>query len=143
LSKIGRLTLLSGLFETICIPSAVLQEIRAIDKAEINLSEIDFKPIEITNRVAVLGLLGKLHQGEVEVMIGAIENGISTVVLDENAARNKAKQMGLTVTGTVGILLASQRRGLIDDVLQEVEALKHAGMYLSDKVLKRIQNTLG
>jgi predicted nucleic acid-binding protein len=48
LSKIGRLTLLSGLFETVCIPSAVLQEIRAIDKAEINLSDNVLKRIQNT-----------------------------------------------------------------------------------------------
>ena len=104
LSKIGRLQLLNHLFEAVYVPSAVLQEINEVGKSKVNFNQINFYPLEIVNRLAVLGLLGRLHLGEVEVMIGAIERNIQTVVLDDNAARNKAKQLGLDITGTLGIL---------------------------------------
>jgi predicted nucleic acid-binding protein len=53
-------------------------------------------------------------------MIGAIERNIQTVVLDDNAARNKAKQLGLDVTGTLGILQGAYKKGLVDDLEQEI-----------------------
>ena len=143
LSKIGLLHLLNKLFDAVYIPHAVIQEIQAINKTEmkINITEISFIPFEISNKIAVRGLLGRLHMGESEVMIGAIEKGITTVVLDESAARNKAKQLGLEVTGTLGILLKAQKHGLIEDVGQEIIKLKKAGMYLSDEITQRVLNT--
>jgi predicted nucleic acid-binding protein len=122
----------------------VLQEVQAIDKSEmeLKLSDITFERLNVTNKIAVRGLLGRLHQGEVEVMVGALEKGVLTVVLDESAARNKAKQLGLEVTGTLGILLKAHKQGLIDDVLQEIDKLKQEGMYLSDSIIEKIKRSL-
>lgn len=41
-------------------------------------------------------------------------------MLDENTARNKAKQLGLDVTGTLGILLRANKNGLIVNLEQEL-----------------------
>ena len=145
LGKIGRLHLLNDLFDTVYIPLAVLQEIQMAEKTEVelNLSSIMFQHLKVTNKVAVLGLLGRLHIGEVEVMVGAIESGIQQVALDDNAARNKAKQLGLDVTGTLGILLRAHANGLIVDLGQEILNLKRAGMYLSDDIVKKIMASHG
>lgn len=51
--------------------------------------------MEVSSRGAVLGLLGRLRLGEVKAIIGVIEKGIPLVVLDENTARNKAKQLAV------------------------------------------------
>ena len=144
LGKINRLDLLNRLFSKVYIPSAVLQEVQAIDKSqmELKLSDITFERLNVTNKIAVRGLLGRLHQGEVEVMVGALEKGVLTVVLDESAARNKAKQLGLEATGTLGILLKAHKQGLIDDVLQEIDKLKQEGMYLSDSIIEKIKSSL-
>ena len=100
LDKINRLYLLDMLFDVVYVPTAVLREVEAGTESNIisKLSQISYKQLAISNRVAVSSLLGRLHVGEVEVIIGAIENGIKTVVLDDNTARNKAKQLGLNVT---------------------------------------------
>ena len=144
LSKINRLSLLNQLFDKAYIPSAVIQEISAIDKADmdVDLTAIEYEQIVVTNRVAVLGMLGRLHAGEVEVIVGALEKGVSTVILDENAARNKAKQLGLTVTGTLGILLKAKKQGFIEDIFSEIDGLKNAGMYISDSVINKIKDAL-
>ena len=138
LNKIGRLHLLNDLFDTLYIPSAVLQQVQTVEKSELILNQISFNQLEVSNKVAVLGLFGKLHIGEVEVIVGAIENEIQTVLLDDNAARNKAKQLGLNVTGTLGILLRASKNRLITDLEQEVNNLKSAGMYLSPEIISKI-----
>ena len=106
------------------------------------LSETTFKQLEVANRIAVCGLLGRLHLGEVEIMVGALEKGISLVILDESTARDKAKQLGLDVTGTLGVLLNARKRGLVEDIFEEIEKLKQEGMYLSDSVVERIRKSL-
>jgi len=138
LGKIGRLHLLNKIYGTVYIPSAVLQEIQEVGKTKIDLTQVNFKQLEVANKIAVLGLLGRLHVGEVEVMVGAVEKGIKRVVLDETTARNKAKQLGLDVIGTLGILLEARKMGLVDDLPQELVNLKSAGMYLSDGLLTKI-----
>ncbi|MCL1917554.1 MAG: DUF3368 domain-containing protein [Peptococcaceae bacterium] len=132
--------MLNKLFDKIYIPCAVLQEITEIDKPEmkIDLSGLSFIPLDIANKMMVGGLLGRLHIGEAEVMIGAIEKGIGLVVLDENLARNKAKQFGLEVTGTLGILLKARKHGLIEEISEEISKLENAGMYLSEELIKQV-----
>ena len=55
----------------------------------------------------------KLHDGEVEVMILAQEQKADLVIIDDNAAKKAAKYLGLTVTGTLGVLLKAKRQGRI------------------------------
>ena len=138
LSKINRLYLLNKLFDKVYIPAAVVNEIQAVGKEQVNLSDISFDILQVTNQVAVRGLLGRLHLGEIEVMIGAIEKNIRVVVLDENLARNKAKQLDLEPTGTLGILLKAKKQGLITDIEAEIINLKNAGMHISDNLIEKI-----
>jgi len=142
LSKIGRLQLLNNLFETVYVPSAVLQEIDEVGKPKVRLNQLNFQQLEVVNKLAILGLIGRLHMGEVEVVVGAIEQNIQTVVLDDNAARNKARQLGLDVIGTLGILSGAYKKDLIDDLEQEIINLKRAGMFLSDVIVRKILSSV-
>jgi len=142
LSKIGRLQLLNKLYRTVYIPFAVLQEISDIGKPIVDLSQLTYQQLNVTNELAMLGLLGRLHNGEVEVMIGAIEHNIKTVILDDNVARNKARQLGLDVTGTLGILLEAYKKDLLDDLEKEIASLKRVGMFLSDDICKKIMSSI-
>jgi len=126
LSKIDRIQILNGLFDRVFMPKAVLEEV-SVHKSEgreSRLDKISYEVLEVNNRTAVLGMLGRLHIGEVEVMIGAIEQGIRTVILDDGYARNKAKLLGLEVTGTLGLLL----RAFFD--MAELKAETHEPMYM-------------
>jgi len=133
LEGIGRLTILNHLFSKVNIPCAVLEEINGL-----NLNHISYSQIYISNKQMAMGLLGGLHLGEVEVMVGAIENGVQSVVLDDNAARNKAKQLGLTVTGTLGVLRRARNIGVISDLGQDITKLRANGMYLTVELVRRV-----
>ena len=143
LSKIGRLQLLNSLFKKVYVPIAVIQEVQGAGKQNIKFDQIKFHQLEIVNKLAVQGLLGKLHIGEAEVMIGAIEQGIQSVVLDDSAARGKAKQLGLDIVGTLGILLAASKKGILSNLEQEITNLRNAGMYLSDELITKIMLSHG
>lgn len=83
-------------------------------------------------------MLGRLHLGEAEVIIGAIEKNLKTVVLDESSARNKAKQLSLEPTGTIGVLMKAKHLGLLDNIEAEIKNLKNVGMHLSDELISKI-----
>ncbi|MCL2405202.1 MAG: hypothetical protein FWC92_06615, partial [Defluviitaleaceae bacterium] len=74
LEGIGRLATLNNLFSKVHIPCAVLDEVKGL-----NLNHISYSQIYITNKQLAMGLLGGLHLGEVEVMVGAIENSVQNV----------------------------------------------------------------
>ena len=82
----------------------------------------------------------KLHAGEVEVMQLAQENPTADlVVLDDNAAKKTAKFLGLTVTGTLGILLKAKARGIIEYVMPLLSQIQANGFYISDEVLALVR----
>lgn len=75
----------------------------------------------------------KLHAGEVEIMILAQEQKADLVIIDDNAAKKTAKYLGLTVTGTLGILLKAKRKKIVPRVDALLAEMKRNGFYLDSK----------
>jgi predicted nucleic acid-binding protein len=145
LSKINRLHLLTDLFSEIHIPEGAWNEaIRKPDDVTNDLIEMrnsgKFTVFNVQNRIAVSALIGRLHLGEVEVMIGAGELEISKVILDDGYARSKAKQMGLSVTGTLGILITARQAGILTDISIDIDNLISIGFRISESLLKQINS---
>lgn len=81
----------------------------------------------------------KLHDGEVEVMILAQEEDkADLVIIDDNAAKKTAKYLGLTVTGTIGVLLKAKRNGIIQEIRPVLDEMKRNGFYISNSLEQRI-----
>jgi predicted nucleic acid-binding protein len=72
-----------------------------------------------------------LGPGESEAISLALEIGAQWVILDERPARRLAQALGLPVIGTLGVLLASKRRGLLPAVRPCVDALVNFGFHIS------------
>ncbi|HLL73696.1 MAG TPA: DUF3368 domain-containing protein [Pyrinomonadaceae bacterium] len=72
-----------------------------------------------------------LDEGEAEAIALASEQG-HTIVLDDSQARAAARNLGLKVVGTIGILLKAKRGGVIPAIRPVIEALELNGFYLSD-----------
>jgi predicted nucleic acid-binding protein len=143
LSKINRLHLLSDFFDEVLVPSGAWDEvIRKPDDMTDTLNQLraskKITVFTVQNRAAISAMIGRLHIGEVEVIVGAGELDISDVILDDGYARSKAKQMGLAVTGTLGILIAGQKRGLINNLAEEIDKLRSIGFRISDKIVEQV-----
>ncbi|MCL2048322.1 MAG: DUF3368 domain-containing protein [Defluviitaleaceae bacterium] len=133
LAKLGRLKLLNDFFGSVFIPRAVIGEINDLD-----ITELAYEPFDVTNRNAINTLLHPLHIGEAEVIIGAVEHSADFAVLDDLAARNKARLLGLDVIGTLGILQRAKKQGMIYDLERDIIYLRNSGMYISDSLIKKI-----
>jgi predicted nucleic acid-binding protein len=115
LAKIGKLNLLEH--ETI-IPKAVFEEItRSRREYARKLYTWGKNRVSVVkNRQAVEYLELVLDRGEAEVIVLAEELKADAVLIDDLKARKTAMLRGLTVIGTIGVLLDAKERGLVDDV---------------------------
>ena len=142
LMTIGRLSLLWELFETVYIPEAVYDELCAdsiTHKDDISVIKkciADGKLIlcKVENRKMVESLYGRLHFGELEVIIGAKEKDIKLAVIDDLAARKMANDVLLDTVGILGILLLAKSSGLIKTIKEEVDKLRESGYRISDRL---------
>ena len=146
LSKIGRLNLLNNFFSEVLIPDGAWNEAtRKPDAVTESLKKLKssgkFTVFSVQNKTAVSAMIGRLHNGEVEVIVGAGELGIPNVILDDGYARNKAKQLGLSVTGTLGILIAGRQCGVVTDLRSDIYRLRKIGFRISDSIIEQIENT--
>jgi len=60
------------------------------------------------------GDLQELDPGEREAILLAARDGTGLLLIDERAGRLVARKLGVTVTGTIGVLGAAAQKGLID-----------------------------
>lgn len=140
LQHVGRLGLLQQLFgDGVVIPRAVQPEvaptlpdmpewIRVVDVAKPSRPEL---------------LAGRMGEGETEALALADEIEAKAVIVDDLAARRTARELGLRIVGTAGILVRAKQRGLIPAVRPVLDALLAAGFRLSAKVYGRILSAAG
>ena len=55
-------------------------------------------------------------------------------LLDDYEAREFARTYGLSITGTVGILMKAKNEGKIASLEEELEKLRESGFWLSNKL---------
>lgn len=141
LAKIDRLSLLQSSAERILVPEVVLSEIRAghdratarVDQAaEVWLHPVPSPPDSPESLV-----------GELAVIELALERRAERVVLDDRAARRQARAEGLSVVGTLGLLLAARLRGEIADLGREIERLEAHGFRASSQLVQRVLSEAG
>lgn len=145
LSILGHLELLADLFEQVYVPKAVYQEIvhsespRKYGKNELTKLVNDgvFTLYQVENSTMVRKLYGKLHEGELEVVVGAKELDLQFVEIDEHAARTLAKTVLLKPIGTIGILILAKKLSKIEEVKPLLDTLLSNGFHISKKLYQQ------
>ncbi|MDR1815008.1 MAG: DUF3368 domain-containing protein [Tannerella sp.] len=145
LIKIEKLDILKELYGQIMIPEAVFNEME-VGKDWLfytDLSKIDWIRIEPIQQITSKLYLFDLDAGEAEVIILAQEQKADLVIMDEIMGRRYAKQLGLKLTGTLGILLRAKEKGLIDDVAPLISNLIKNGVWISPELIKVVLKKAG
>jgi predicted nucleic acid-binding protein len=141
LSLIGELDLLRSLYDQVVVPSAVEAEVLAGGRVGIGSSELQEAS---WLRVASLQdprraeLLVDLDRGEAEVLALAQELQAGLVIIDERLARLHAKRLGLTLAGTLGVLLRAKQLGHVEALAPLIGRLRQGGIHLSDVVVTEV-----
>jgi predicted nucleic acid-binding protein len=143
--SLGRLDLLQSLFQEVLIPQAVEEEFLATDDLARRraLSEAPWiRTVELSHPRRALAYLG-LDRGEAAVLALAEETDASLVVIDERKARRFATRMDLSLTGTLGVLLAAKKAGLIGSVSVYIDQLRDVGLFLSPELVQKFLEIAG
>jgi predicted nucleic acid-binding protein len=134
---IGRLDILKSIYGEIIIPQAVYDEIVVKDAhALASYSWIIVRTI--SNTAAKEAFVSALHDGEVEVMLLAKELDAGLVIIDDGLARKHAKYLGLSVAGTMGVLLRAKENGDINTLKPVLDELLEKGFYISDDIYRKV-----
>jgi len=81
----------------------------------------------------VVRLVADLGPGETGVLLLALEQTDPVVILDDALARRHAEMLGISLTGTLGILLDAKRRGLVPALTPLIDDLQRLGFRLSER----------
>lgn len=145
LAKIDALELLRLGVECVLTPAEVLSEVlQGADVAATRVRTASEQWLHKCEAQAELPPVSEaLGAGERALLRQALALERVQVVSDDLAARRAALQLGLTPIGTLGVLLAAKRAGAIDSVSEHLNALKTAGMYLSEALILRVLTEAG
>ena len=142
LSCINQLKLLEKLFDEVIIPQAVYNE-TVIDGNDKKLdNEIkqfaNLKILTVMDLRSLEFIIDVLDEGEAEVIALAKELKINTVVIDELKGRKYARKHNLETIGSLGILVLSKKKGLINKVAPLMQKMADHGIRIGDKLKEEI-----
>jgi len=129
LEQIGYLDLLPALLKPLQIPPAVAHEFGSAPPWATVTPPTD------TALVKALKMM--IDDGEAEAIALACDRQWR-VILDDLQAREVAQQMGLSLIGTVGILVRAKRDGLLPEVRPVLQMLSQSGFYLSEPLKREV-----
>lgn len=135
--ELGHLALLRALYTKVLMPEEVAEEFLRKEPMARETALDEATWLEVVQLAIPLddSDYPELERGEAAVLALAAERGARLVIFDDLDARQYAQRLRLTVTGTVGILVAAKKKGLIDVIEPLLTDLRNNGMYLGDAVI--------
>ncbi len=131
LERINLLQILCKIYKEVVISESVIKEF-----GNLSLPCLSIRKVE-SNLLKLLITDLNLGKGEADVIALASQTGLK-VIIDDSKARRVAENMGLKVTGTIGVLMKAERLGLIESAHDKVKELREKGFYISEELLEDI-----
>lgn len=146
LFKSKQAELLPQLFTEILVPEGVFQEVTMVsedDAASRQLPTVSWiQRVEIS-AIAPEVAAWDLGNGESEVLTLALKTSDCRAIVDDRAARRCSQALSITTIGMGGLLILAKRRGLIKSISPGIQALRDAGLWLSDTVVNLLKQQAG
>jgi predicted nucleic acid-binding protein len=151
LARIERLSVLTALYGSVLVPSAVLVELRAdSDRPGSRVLSTALDQGAIQPRALAQGCEAELDRlrlmldaGEASAILLAEQTGCRFLLIDERRGREVARRRGVPVVGLAGVLLAAKRSHLLDLVGPLLADLSRQGYRLSDVLVAEVLRLAG
>jgi predicted nucleic acid-binding protein len=127
LQNIGELELLFNLFGTITTTNEVAAEFGLPLPAWIKIESPKNKKYQSIVEVLV-------DKGEASTIALAIENENSLLIVDDLKARKFAQNLGIKVTGTMGIIVEAKLAGVIPSVKPLLKRIRQTNFRITQKL---------
>lgn len=134
LQNIGELPLLQKLFGEVFITAEVEKEF-GLDLPE----WLKVKSVRDEARQNALNLI--LDAGEASSIALCLETGEATLIIDEKKGRRIALELGLKITGTLGVVVKAKEKGLVNSIENVLEKLENADFRISPNLRAVILET--
>ena len=141
LAKVDRLELLKVLYGVVQIPPSGHREL--LVKLGSDAKRIDDALNDFLQIAPVLTLTSELERltqglglGEQQAIALAVSAKSTLLLMDDRAGRQVAAQLGIAVTGVVGVLIRAKQDGLISFVRPLLEEIRRNGYWLSDALVE-------
>jgi len=124
LSNIGELNLLYLLYKQIVTTTEIAQEFGESlpDWVEI---------VSVSDKTKQELLEMQVDKGEASAIALALESENPFLIIDDNKARKLAHNLKINHTGTIGVIIAAKRKGIIDSIKPILEKIKATNFRIS------------
>lgn len=132
---------LPQLFGEIWTPKAVIEELNEGQRRGYDVpmqANYEWLKVVAPHSVPSEWLTLDLGLGELETMALALENTDRIVILDDALARRIAQAAGITVWGTLKVLLEAKSQGITKSIQPHMKQLQESGMWISDEIRQRV-----
>ncbi len=136
LFKIGELKLLSEIFDEIYTTVEIAEEFGFSLPSWVNIHPVN-------NKTYQQKLELELDRGEASALALSLEIENVIVILDDYKARKLAERLGITYTGTLGLILRAKLEGIIPSVKELLEKIKKTNFHFSKDILSEILKEAG
>ncbi len=127
LSKIGELNLLHELYGQILTTSIIASEFGETLPEWVTIREVcDNDKLQL--------LEFHIDRGESSAIALALEIPESVLILDDFKARKMAQHLGLTYTGTIGVIIKTKLNGIIPSIKPYLEKIKATNFRISPEI---------
>ena len=132
----------------VVLPPAVWREVVQEGAGRVGAKEVEAAQWITVQAVSQQGLARTLQRiledGEAEAIALAHEIKADVVLLDERDARREAVRLGLSVLGTIGILVWAKRSRLLSSLKDALDALRtKAGFRIAPALYDRVLREVG
>lgn len=148
LALLERLDLLRQMFDEVIVPGKVYDEVvsQGIGRpGSAAIAQADWlKVVSSGQSPTIEPMLLGLDEGEIEVLLLAIESQPDWVLIDERQGRRVARALKLPIKGTVGFLLTAVLAGLLsrEEALDAVRRLIERGIRISPRWQRWLEEEL-
>ena len=127
LTKIGALELLQKVYGQIITTLDIAKEY-----GEVLPDWIEIATVTDKYRQQLLEM--QIDKGESSAIALALETPNSTKILDDYKARKVAERLGITFTGTIGVIIKAKLSGIIPSIKPILEKIKQTDFRLSAEI---------
>jgi predicted nucleic acid-binding protein len=130
---------LAGIVDRLIVPTEVLAELAAgghKDNTAARVRAASWCEVRPLLAPQTNPLLASLGSGEAAVIQTALDSDLPLVIIDEVRGRRAARLAGLTVIGSLGLLVELHRAKLLDDVEKAIRAMQQKGIRLAPHLIE-------
>jgi predicted nucleic acid-binding protein len=136
LEKIGELSLLQTVFGKIVTTQFIADEFGEMLPSWITVQNP-------TNKGRQVALETTLDKGEASAIALALETNNALLIIDESKGRKVAKQLGLAITGTLGVLAQAKINGHIQLLKPLLEKIQQTNFRISEQLVREVLREVG